>query len=41
MSVAAIVIFIFARPIASLFVGDAEVINDAVSFIRVLALASR
>jgi putative MATE family efflux protein len=39
MSVAAILIFIFARPIASLFIDDAEVINDAVSFIRVLAAA--
>ncbi|MGH7788976.1 MAG: MATE family efflux transporter [Candidatus Binatia bacterium] len=39
MSVAGLLIFIFARPIAALFIDDAEVIDDAVSFIRVLALA--
>lgn len=39
MSVAGVVIFIAARPIARLFVGDEEVIADAVSFIRVLAAA--
>ena len=39
MSVAAIVIFIFARPIAALFIDDAKVIDDAVSFIHVLAAA--
>jgi putative MATE family efflux protein len=39
MSVAALLIFVFARPIAGLFINDAEVIDDAVSFIRVLALA--
>ncbi len=39
MSLAGIVIFLFARPIAALFIDDAEVIEDAVSFIRVLALA--
>jgi len=39
MSAAGVVIFVAARPIARLFVDDAEVIADAVSFIRVLALA--
>ncbi len=39
MSVAGVVIFVAARPIARLFVDDAEVIADAVSFIRVLAAA--
>jgi putative MATE family efflux protein len=37
MTVAGIVIFVAARPIARLFVDDEEVIADAVSFIRVLA----
>src|SRR5438445_697577 len=36
---AGIVIFVAARPIARLFVDDGEVIADAVSFIRVLAVA--
>jgi putative MATE family efflux protein len=39
MSIAAIVIFFFARPIAGLFIDDAAVIDDAVSFIQILALA--
>lgn len=39
MSVAAVLIFAFAHPIAALFIDDDEVIADAVSFIRVLALA--
>ena len=39
MSIAGIVIFLFARPIAALFIDDAEVIDDAVSFIQILALA--
>jgi Na+-driven multidrug efflux pump len=39
MSFAGLVIFVAARPIARLFVDDAEVIADAVSFIRVLAAA--
>jgi putative MATE family efflux protein len=39
MSVAGIVIFIFARPIAQAFINDAEVVNDAVMFIHVLAAA--
>lgn len=39
MSGAAILIFIFARPIAELFIADAEVVADAVSFIHVLAAA--
>jgi putative MATE family efflux protein len=39
MSIAGIVIFLFARPIAGLFIDDAEVIDDAVSFIQILALA--
>jgi len=39
MSIAGIVIFLFARPIAAMFIDDAEVIDDAVSFIQILALA--
>jgi putative MATE family efflux protein len=39
MSAAGIVIFIFARAIAQLFIDDAEVVSDAVSFIHVLAAA--
>ena len=39
MSIAAIVIFFLARPIAALFIDDAAVIDDAVSFIQILALA--
>jgi Na+-driven multidrug efflux pump len=39
MSVAGIAIFAAAGPIARLFVDDAAVIADAVSFIRVLAVA--
>ncbi len=39
MTAAGIVIFIAARPIAELFVDDAQVVADAVSFIRVLAAA--
>ena len=39
MSIAGILIFLFARPIATLFIDDAEVIDDAVSFIQILALA--
>jgi putative MATE family efflux protein len=39
MTAAGVVIFVAARPIARLFVDDAEVIADAVSFIRVLAVA--
>ena len=39
MSVVALLIFAFARPIAALFIDDAAVIDDTVSFIRVLALA--
>ena len=39
MTGAGIVIFVAARPIARLFVDDGEVIADAVSFIRVLAVA--
>lgn len=39
MSVAGLVIFVFARPIAQLFIDDAEVVSDAVSFIHVLAAA--
>ena len=38
MSAGGIVIFLAARPIARLFVDDADVIADAVSFIRVLAV---
>jgi putative MATE family efflux protein len=39
MSAAGIVIFVFARPIAQLFIDDAEVVTDAVAFIHVLAAA--
>ena len=39
MSAAGVAIFVAARPIARLFVDDAAVIADAVSFIRVLAVA--
>jgi putative MATE family efflux protein len=39
MSVAGVVIFLLARPIAALFIDDAEVIDAAVSFIQILALA--
>lgn len=39
MSVCGLVIFVAARPIAALFVDDAEVVEGAVSFIRMLALA--
>lgn len=39
MSIAGVVIFLFARPIAALFIDDAAVIDDAVSFIQILALA--
>jgi putative MATE family efflux protein len=39
MSAAGIVIFVFARTIAQLFIDDPEVVTDAVSFIRVLAAA--
>ena len=37
MTAAGVVIFVAARPIARLFVADAAVITDTVSFIRVLA----
>jgi MATE family, multidrug efflux pump len=39
MSIAGIVIFLFARPIAELFIDDQGVVADAVSFIHVLAIA--
>lgn len=39
MSGAGILIFVFARPIVTLFIDDAAVIDDAVSFMHVLALA--
>ncbi|MEO8603933.1 MAG: MATE family efflux transporter [bacterium] len=39
MSIAALVIFIFARQIASVFIADPLVIEDAVVFIHVLAAA--
>ena len=39
MSVAGVLIFLFARPIAGMFIDDPEVIDDAVSFIQILALA--
>jgi putative MATE family efflux protein len=39
MSIAGIIIFFLARPIAALFIDDAAVIDDAVSFIQILALA--
>lgn len=39
MSLCGIILFIAARPIARLFVDDANVVTDAVSFIRTLAAA--
>jgi Na+-driven multidrug efflux pump len=39
MSACGIVIFLLARPIASAFVDDPLVVNDAVAFIRALAAA--
>jgi putative MATE family efflux protein len=39
MSLAGIVIFAFARPIAELFIDDPAVVRDAVSFIHMLAIA--
>lgn len=39
MSMCGLAIFLAARPIAALFVDDAEVVGDAVSFIRTLAVA--
>jgi putative MATE family efflux protein len=39
MSIAGVVIFLFARPIAELFIDDPAVVADAVSFIHVLAVA--
>jgi putative MATE family efflux protein len=39
MSAAGILIFVFARHIVGLFIDDAEVIGDAVSFMHVLAAA--
>lgn len=39
MSIAGVVIFLFARPIAGLFIDDANVVAGAVSFIHVLAVA--
>jgi len=39
MSIAGLVIFLLARPIAQLFIDDPEVVSDTVSFIHVLALA--
>ena len=39
MSACGLAIFLAARPIAALFVDDAEVVADAVSFIRTLAVA--
>jgi Na+-driven multidrug efflux pump len=39
MSIAGLVIFVLARPIAQLFIDDPEVVSDTVSFIHVLALA--
>jgi putative MATE family efflux protein len=39
MSIAGLVIFLLARPIAQLFIDDPEVVGDTVSFIHVLALA--
>ncbi|MGD0949696.1 MAG: MATE family efflux transporter [Candidatus Binatia bacterium] len=39
MSACGIIIFVAARPIAALFVDDANVVTDAVSFIRTLAVA--
>ncbi|MFQ5666541.1 MAG: MATE family efflux transporter [Candidatus Binatia bacterium] len=39
MTTCGVVLFIAARPIATLFVADASVVIDAVSFIRILAAA--
>lgn len=39
MSACGVVIFVAARPVAALFVDDADVVADAVSFIRILAAA--
>jgi putative MATE family efflux protein len=39
MSLAGLLIFAFARPIAELFIDDAAVVRDAVSFIHMLAIA--
>lgn len=39
MSIAGLLIFLFARPIARLFIDDPQVIDDTVSFIQILALA--
>jgi putative MATE family efflux protein len=39
MSVAGIAIYIFARPIAELFIDDPAVVSEAVSFMHVLAIA--
>lgn len=39
MSVCGVIIFLAARPIATLFIDDAQVVTDAVSFIRTLAVA--
>lgn len=39
LSVAGVIIFLAARPIAAVFIDDAEVVEDAVSFIRILAVA--
>jgi Na+-driven multidrug efflux pump len=39
MSACGVIIFVAARPIAALFVDDASVVTDAVSFIRTLAVA--
>lgn len=39
MSGAGILIFVFARPIAQLFIDDPEVVGDAVTFMHVLAAA--
>jgi len=39
LSVAGVIIFLAARSIAGVFIDDAEVIEDAVSFIRILAVA--
>jgi putative MATE family efflux protein len=39
MSVCGIILFVAARPIAAMFVDDAEVVADTVSFIRTLAAA--
>jgi Na+-driven multidrug efflux pump len=39
MSVCGLLIFVAARPIATLFIDDANVVTDAVAFIRTLAVA--